>query len=126
MPRPIFHLKMNSEPINAKIVINRVKVVIGRPFDWTSIDVMSKLIVPKLTMLITDLMNHGNAKQTRMSKMFDPIELQMAISARPARFKTSTLDISSGNDVPAAKMVKPPTVSGMPNVSPLWEGYLKF
>lgn len=64
-------------------------------------------------------MNHGSPRQIRMSKMFDPIELQMAMSANPARLTTRTLEINSGNDVPAAKIVSPPTVSGIPNVSPV-------
>lgn len=92
-----------------KINVNVVKL---RPSDWITIDVNSISIVPKSIIFNMILINHGTAKQTNISNMLEPIELQSAISTRPARFTTSTLLISSGIEVPAANIVKPPNVSG--------------
>lgn len=89
-----------------------VNVVKFSPSDRIRIDVNAISIVPKLNIFNMILINHGTAKQTNISNMFEPIELQSAISTRPARFTTKTLLISSGIEVPAANMVKPPNVSG--------------
>ena len=51
--------------------------------------------------------------------MFDPNKLHNAMLARPARFTTITLEITSGIEAPAAKMVNPITVSGSLNVFPI-------
>lgn len=67
--------------------------------------------------LISDQMNHGSGKPMVTSKMLLPIELDTAELADP--FFTFTTDVSmSGTLVPAAKMVKPMTVSGMYYASP--------
>ena len=41
---------------------------------------------PLVTITTNVLRSHGRPKQNRMSNIFDPIELQMAILARPAFF----------------------------------------
>lgn len=64
-----------------------------------------------------DLTNHGNPRQSKMSNVFDPIELLMPIAPCPW-LVTITLDTASGTLVPAARKVKPITESGMFNVSP--------
>jgi hypothetical protein len=58
-----------------------------------------------------------------MSNIFEPIELQIAIFAKPALFTTITLDMSSGTEVPAAKKVRPATVSGIPKVKAINKVY---
>ena len=112
-PKPRRHSKVESVPINATTVINSVKVVNGKPADRTGTMVRSGSNVSRFIMFNTALINHGKPKQIRMSNMFDPIVLQSAILARPARFTTSTLEISSGIEVPAASMVRPLIVSGI-------------
>ena len=61
-------------------------------------------------------MSQGKPKQNRMSKIFDPKELQIAMSASLRFFTKIMLVISSGIDVPAARIVIPETLSGIPNV----------
>ncbi|KAH9418827.1 hypothetical protein DERP_004153 [Dermatophagoides pteronyssinus] len=51
------------------------------------------------------------------SNIFEPIELDTAISPRPLR-ATRTDVIRSGIDVPAAKNVRPIISDGIRNVSP--------
>lgn len=70
-------------------------------------------------MLMQFLINHGKPKQIKISKIFDPNRLHNAMLARPARFTTITLEITSGIEAPAAKMVNPITVSGSLNVFPI-------
>ena len=111
---------MNADNVvtNRMIVIKSVNVVKDRPNDWIGTIVSTRSRVPSENIAITDLINHGRPKHTKMSKMFEPIALHNAISAKPARFTTRALDNSSGNDVPAANNVRPPTVCGTPKVTP--------
>ena len=73
---------------------------------------------PFRTIITKVFSSQGRPRQKRMSKMLEPIELQMAISARPAFFTIKYELISSGMLVPAAKIVIPDTVSGMPRENP--------
>jgi len=57
----------------------------------------------------------GTGSPTRMSNTLLPIELETAMSPYP-RLATLMEDIKSGTDVPAARSVKPITVSGIPAV----------
>lgn len=117
-PSPSFQSNTESVVISATIVSNKVNVVKGKPPDWIETAVNAGSSEPKLVMPTTDLINQGKPKPIRMSNMFEPIELHKAMSANPARFTTSTLEINSGIEVPAAKMVNPLTVSGIPKVFP--------
>jgi len=67
--------------------------------------------------LISDQMNQGKGRPMVTSKILDPIEEDTAELADP--FFTLTMDVNmSGTLVPAAKIVKPMTVSGMYYASP--------
>lgn len=57
------------------------------------------------------LMSHGSPRQSRMSKIFDPMVLLMPIEPCPCAVMM-TDETASGTDVPAARKVKPMTVSG--------------
>lgn len=61
--------------------------------------------------------NHGMPKHSRMSNVFELIELLMPIAPCPW-FVTITLETASGKLVPAAKNVSPITESGTLAVSP--------
>jgi len=62
--------------------------------------------------LIMDQMNQGSGSPSVTSNIFEPIDEDTAELADP--FFTFTIDVSmSGTLVPAARMVKPITVSGM-------------
>jgi len=50
---------------------------------------------PSIIIELNDLMNQGRPRQMRMSKMFDAIELQIAISANPFRLTTMKLEMTS-------------------------------
>lgn len=63
-------------------------------------------------------MNHGKPKHSRISNVFEPIELLMPIAPWPC-LVTMTLDTASGTLVPAAKNVRPMIESGMSAVSPV-------
>lgn len=64
------------------------------------------------------LMNQGRPRHSKISKVFEPIELLIPIVPWPW-FVTMTLDTASGILVPAAKKVRPITESGISNVSPI-------
>lgn len=113
---PNSHLVIIKVPTRDKIVIKRVRDVNGRASLRIGIEVFSKLMLPVLNIKIIDFNNQGIPKQNRMSKMFEPIELLIAMLANPDLFTTITLEINSGTDVPAAKIVRPATVSGRPKV----------
>lgn len=85
------------------------------------IEVAARVAKPKpfFTIMINVLRSHGKPRQNKMSNIFDPIELHIAISARPARFTMKYDEINSGILVPAAKIVIPETVSEMQNVYPI-------
>ncbi len=102
--------------ISAIIQTNSEDVVNGRAAESMVTAVATKLNVPLLKQLITDFNSQGRPKQNRIAKIFDPIELQIAIFALLAFFTTKTLDMRSGIEAPAAKIVRPATVSGSPNV----------
>lgn len=79
---------------------------------------INRLIVERLTHgspLIVGtssvLMSHGSPRQSRMSKIFDPMVLLMPIEPCPCAVMM-TDETASGTDVPAARKVKPMTVSG--------------
>lgn len=76
--------------IIAKHVIKRVSDVKGRAVLWIVISVLTNFEkpVPSDIMRTRHFRNHGTPRQKRMSKMLEPIELQMAILARPAFFTT--------------------------------------
>merc|ERR1712038_1193073 len=59
----------------------------------------------------------GTGRPKRMSKMFDPIEDDTAISPNPC-FATMTEESKSGIDVPAARTVRPMITTGMPRKLP--------
>jgi hypothetical protein len=62
--------------------------------------------------LLNDQMNHGRGRPMVTSKMLEPIEDETAELADP--FLTFTTDVSmSGTLVPAARIVRPITVSGI-------------
>ena len=113
---PNSQLVIMKVPTRDKIVIKRVKDVNGRASLRIGVEVSSKLMLPVLNIKIIDFNNQGIPKQNRMSKMFEPIELLIAMLANPDLFTTITLEINSGTDVPAAKIVRPATVSGRPKV----------
>ena len=102
----------------ARTETSNVRMVKSKPFECTVTYVSSNDIVPSSTMFITDLMSHGKPRQTRMSKMFEPNRLHNAMFAKP-RFTTKTLEITSGIEEPAAKIVKPTTVCGKRKVKPM-------
>lgn len=60
------------------------------------------------------------AYPTVMSKMFEPTELDTAMSPSPF-LATMTLVMRSGMEVPAASMVNPMISSVIPIVSPTWK-----
>mmetsp|Transcript_100908 Transcript_100908/g.308515 ORF Transcript_100908/g.308515 Transcript_100908/m.308515 type:complete len:365 (-) Transcript_100908:666-1760(-) len=60
----------------------------------------------RLKMIFTD---QGIGKPTRMSKMFEPIDEETAMSAWPF-LATATEETASGIEVPAARIVKPMTI----------------
>lgn len=109
-------------------------MVKGRPVDCTGTRVIDGSSVPKVIIPMRLLRNHGRPRPIKMSKIFEPSVLHSAMSARPARFTTSTEEISSGIEVPAgikrkllgvlglfqkflpASSVSPLMVSGTPNV----------
>ena len=62
--------------------------------------------------------NHGRPKHTRISKTFEPIAFDTAISPKPSLITAIELR-ASGTDTPAATNVNPITVSGMANVEPI-------
>jgi len=68
--------------------------------------------------LIVVFSNQGSPSPKKISKTFDPIEFDTAISPYPF-LATSTDAMVSGTDVPAAKNVIPITVSGIPKVKPV-------
>lgn len=55
-------------------------------------------------------MSHGSPRQRRMSKMLEPIELLTPIEPCPCAV-TITDETASGTEVPAARNVKPITLS---------------
>lgn len=63
------------------------------------------------------LTNHGKPRHSKMSNVFEPIELLMPIAPWPW-LVTITLETASGTLVPAARNVSPITESGMLIVSP--------
>lgn len=63
-------------------------------------------------------MNHGKPRHSRISNVFDPIELLMPMPPWPW-FVTMTLETASGTLVPAARNVSPITESGISIVSPM-------
>mmetsp|Transcript_35577 Transcript_35577/g.69803 ORF Transcript_35577/g.69803 Transcript_35577/m.69803 type:complete len:323 (-) Transcript_35577:1187-2155(-) len=67
---------------------------------------------------ITVLINQGNPKPMRMSKMLEPMELLTAMSPWPFFRATLTEAIVSGMEVPAANKVRPITGDGILKVSP--------
>lgn len=72
----------------AMIVSNKVNEVSGRAVDWMEMAVLASVAkpTPLVTTITSVFSSHGRPRQNRMSKMFEPIELQMAMSARPAFF----------------------------------------
>ena len=66
---------------------------------------------------MTPSINHGKPKQMRMSKTLLPIEFEIAMPPLPRR-AISIDETTSGKLVPAAKKVKPATVSGTLILSP--------
>lgn len=68
-------------------------------------------------LIITVWRNHGRPRHNKMSKTLLPTALDIAISPKPF-LTTSKLDIASGTLTPAAKNVRPITVSGILNVKP--------
>lgn len=65
---------------------------------------------PLIVGTISVLMSQGSPRQSRMSKIFDPMELLRPIEPCPCAV-TMTDETASGTDVPAARNVKPMTVS---------------
>ena len=63
--------------------------------------------------------NHGTPRPKRMSKMFEPIAFEIAMSPRPC-FATMTEDIVSGIDVPIARTVSAMMASGMFKMCDTW------
>mmetsp|Transcript_15101 Transcript_15101/g.14502 ORF Transcript_15101/g.14502 Transcript_15101/m.14502 type:complete len:149 (-) Transcript_15101:1016-1462(-) len=61
---------------------------------------------------------HGSANPTVISKTFDPIEEDTALSPRPF-LATMTAASISGTEVPAAKNVRPIITDGIPSVAPI-------
>lgn len=62
--------------------------------------------------LMSDQMNHGIGRPMVTSNIFDPMLLETAELALP--FLTFTMDVNmSGTLVPAARIVRPITVSGI-------------
>jgi hypothetical protein len=74
--------------IIAKIVINKINEVNGRAALCIVIEVSADVEYPLVMIRMSDFKSHGTPKQNNMSKILDPIELQIAISARPAFFTT--------------------------------------
>mmetsp|Transcript_74958 Transcript_74958/g.217581 ORF Transcript_74958/g.217581 Transcript_74958/m.217581 type:complete len:226 (+) Transcript_74958:584-1261(+) len=66
----------------------------------------TKGFASELTVAIMIFNIHGIGKPTRMSKMFEPIDEETAMSPSPF-IATATEDTASGIDVPAARIVKP-------------------
>ena len=101
-----------------KVVIKSVIVVNGKASLWIGIDEAVNVAKPDPSVInwTNDLMSQGKLKQNRMSKIFDPKELQIAISASLRFFTKIKHVISSGIDVPAARIVIPETLSGIPKV----------
>lgn len=83
--RQLVNLKMANI---APIVNSSVSEVNGNAVLWIGIEAAARVANPKpLVTIITKLFSsQGSPRQKRMSKMFDPIELQIAMSARPAFF----------------------------------------
>ena len=115
---PSCHLEYLIAIKKMKVVIKSVIVVNGKA--WLSIGIDEAANVanpdPLVNNSTNDLMSQGKPKQNRMSKIFDPKELQIAMSASLCFFTKIMLVISSGIDVPAARIVIPETLSGIPNV----------
>ena len=61
--------------------------------------------------------SHGRGRPKATSKMFDPMDDETAMSPCPC-CATITEESRSGTDVPAARIVRPMTTSGMPTVLP--------
>jgi hypothetical protein len=74
--------------IIAKIVINKINEVNGRAALCIVIEFSADVEnpIPLVMIRMSDFKSHGTPKQNNMSKILDPIELQIAISARPAFF----------------------------------------
>lgn len=80
----------------------------------TTIEIKSESETTSIALppLIRDHMNQGIGKPIVTSKMLDPIDDETAELADP--FLTFTIEVSmSGTLVPAARMVRPMTVSGI-------------
>lgn len=56
------------------------------------------------------LISQGRPRHNRISKVFEPNELLIPIVPCPCN-DTSTEDVASGSDVPAARNIKPNTLS---------------
>mmetsp|Transcript_128971 Transcript_128971/g.373160 ORF Transcript_128971/g.373160 Transcript_128971/m.373160 type:complete len:249 (+) Transcript_128971:242-988(+) len=64
--------------------------------------------------VIAAFKNHGNPRPNKMSNVFEPTALATAMSPMPS-LATAIEPMASGTEVPAAKMIKPITTSGIPN-----------
>merc|ERR1712238_517441 len=65
-----------------------------------------------LPILPSSLIIHGTGRPNKMSKIFDPIEDDTAMSPSPMR-ATAIEETASGMEVPAARMVKPRTIAAL-------------
>ena len=101
-----------------KVVIKSVIVVNGKASLSIAIDEAANVANPDPSVInwTNDFISQGKPKQNRISKIFDPKELQIAMFASLRLFTRIKHVISSGIDVPAARIVIPETLSGIPKV----------
>lgn len=126
----IFHPDKKMAKTRTMSMIKSIPTEHRSPFELTEIGVNGEL--GSLMYSMRKNRSQGTGRPTQTSKMFEPTELETAMSPRPLR-ATITLEkdcvgenrgkihlvIKSGILVPAAKMVNPMTSVGITKVSPI-------
>jgi hypothetical protein len=103
----IINLFPETSTTKATTVLNKIITEYKIPPEY--------ILTNELVSIITVDINQGKAKQTRISNILLPIELEIAMSPLPF-LVTIMPETISGRLVPIASTVRPATVSGIPHV----------